>query len=86
VAGSGVQDIHTGAIGAHDRLPFDMQEHPWMSQRTVAAVAGDGSCVDMDGLGRGRKGGGAVRHRFNLYGRVSEAMIAMRQMLSTIQA
>src|SRR5271157_5896998 len=58
VTGSFVQHIEARAVGAQHGSVLDVQEHPWMAQGGVAAVAGDRAVVDVDDLGRG--GGGAV--------------------------
>src|SRR5580698_1204132 len=59
VAGPLVQHIKSRAVWAHDRLRLDVQEHPRVAERAVAAIAGNGAVVDMDDLRGGR---GAVRH------------------------
>jgi hypothetical protein len=87
VIGSRVQDVQARAVRAHHLLVWDAQENPRVTQRTVAAIAGDSAGVDMDDLGRchgrGGCGGGAVRHDDPLSGLESGVMIAMREMLST---
>jgi hypothetical protein len=59
VAGSFIQDIDAGAIGAHHLVVLNIQEHARVAQRT--AIAGDGAVVDVKCL---RGEGGAVRHFF----------------------
>src|SRR5262245_44746287 len=85
VAGSFFQHVEARAIGAQHRILLDVQEHPRMAQRGVAAVASDRAVVHVDDFGRA--GGGAVHiavrilyggegsydsdatHAFNLAGR-----------------
>src|SRR6478609_5403748 len=55
-----VQHIEARAVGAQDGSVLNVEEHPRMAQRNVAAVAGDHPIVDMDDFGRRRAGGGAV--------------------------
>jgi acylglycerol lipase len=79
VAGSFVQDVEAGAIGAHHLVIFDIQKHPRMAQRT--AIAGDGPVIDVKCF-RGKSG--AVRHFFPRYGGLRPQMIAMPLMRSTV--
>jgi hypothetical protein len=50
VAASFVQNVDSGAIGAHNLTVVDMQEHPGMPEGAIAAVAGDSAVADVEGF------------------------------------
>src|SRR3954454_7776048 len=73
-----LQYVEARAVRAHDRLVLDAQEHAWMAERTVPAIAGDHPLVHVNGLRRRRAGGAAVHFRSFAPSMVGEAlMIAM---------
>ena len=43
VVRSRVQDVKTRAIRAHDLFAGNAQKDPWVAQRAVTAIAGDGA-------------------------------------------
>src|SRR5271156_1416710 len=79
VAGPFVQDIEPRAVRAHNRLCLDVEEDARVTERAVAAIAGNGAVVDVDDLGCG---GRAVRHAG--WSLVGTAMIAGRDGISNL--